>query len=265
MESNIVLPGGFVNNGKFVNKITIRETTGYEEDILSDSRKTDAKTLTVSPSNRITTILSRCTVAIDDLVCEKNRDGETADELYFTKFWSNALAGDRGFAVIALRSLSLGSEYYFDEICPVCKKETKNLKADLATLGVNQYFKGIDDREERLQQLSYKDKLPSGKVIQWKLMRAPEEAVLGGLRQSADFASELMALRMIAIDGVPASTKDLKKLSSRDRTFFRSQIVDKAEGGIDMEIDFSCVHCSVEIKHQLNIGHPSFFFPSVTS
>lgn len=276
MDETFSLPGGLVIDDKLETEIALREMTGFEEDILSDirtiqkSKGSREKRLKVSPTERITQILARCTVRIGDHLFEENRDPRpsaanrsTIHKL--TQVWHQALAGDRGFAVVQLRRLTQGDTYVFPFDCPACGKHHERTTVDLANLEVQEFF-SEDTREEAKQLLAQEYVLaitPSGKHVKWKPLGTRGEELLNSLEDDDNasmIASIALQTHIISVEE-DTSVEAVQILSSRDRAFLRS-LFESAEGGIDTSVDIVCEKCGVETKTKMNVGDTSFFFPS---
>lgn len=267
MPHKLFLPNAIKTpSGKLTKEVEIVPMTGREEDILQDQTMAPGGKgrLLKTASQRITEILSRCTVSMggDDGHQPETRpmgQDRKALPMYFAEAWKKAFANDRGFMVIRLRQASLGDEYVFDDTCPHCKKEIKGIKVDLANLEVT---------SKPLSEVSdeYKFELPgSGDVVLWRPLLGADEDTLEEIRKSrkADLPSALLYLRTININGTKPSDDVIKDLSSLDRRALQSEF-DAREGGIDTKIEVTCDNqdCQREFTRRMSVGHPSFFFPS---
>ena len=78
-----------------------------------------------------------------------------------------------------------------------------------------------------------------------------------------------MLTRIDKVDGIELdrnkNLKDalstLKGLRLSERNEIR-ELFKENEGTIDTEVDYECQHCGHEFKSELDVGQPSFFFPS---
>jgi hypothetical protein len=253
-------------DGIWTKEVELEETTGFEEDILADTRrvKQNAKGKKkgdpiVHPSARITEVLSRCTKRIGN--CSRP-DGKTRRELpeYFKETWAQAFTNDRAFALIRLRQLGLGDEYKFRTECPECGKELKPV-ARLDELTVNQ---------SPLELLSagggvFKGVLKSGKQISWKIPRGVDEAVIADVveERGAELMTALLAMCVVSLGGSVPTTYQLQELTSRERSEIRNRLNDDI-GGIETELDIECDGCGHAWKDHIQPTSPDFFFPSET-
>lgn len=285
METTLELPGGHrltedgqvPQNGTPAKRleriVTLREMTGEEEDILTDQQRAPGGrgVILKRGTQRISEILSHCTVSIGDI---KRPDGKTDEELpdYFVDHWKYALAGDRGFATVRLRQMTLGDEFIFSKTCPSCGKEIKRINVDLSTLEQSAYFEDVEDPEEK-QRLLLCDvhtvKLPrSGQEVRYRLMTGIEEDEFSQLNEQRPNSpvTSIIFIRIISIDGKPPTYKQVQKLKGGDRMFLRS-LFQKNEGGLKLRVPIICDNptCRAENTTVLEVASTDFFFPSETS
>jgi hypothetical protein len=294
VENLVKLPGGFQVGESFVREVEFREMTGEEEEIITDSRKAEGGKgkLQRGAIDRLTEILSRCTVRAGERLVEANRDVATCSSRHFWDVWTGALAGDRGVAIVRLRQLSLGPTYVFTEVCPACRRELRRVTYNLEEANVDPYFKWIEDdlrnemspdiltgeideeklrvaaderRIELLQRDTHDVKLASGAVVTYKLLRRIDEERIQDIpeKQPEAMMSAFIAAHIAAINGEPlTSLKDIrvKRMNLRDRDFLRD-FFDKAEGGLDTMIEIHCDNseCGHVFYRKLNVAKPSFF------
>lgn len=273
-----ILPHGVVfhdgGNRKLVKSFTLREITGYEEDILADQRRADGGKgkMLVSPSDRITAILSRCTVSIGDESHPENVDPSTSHKKYFEKIWKRATSGDRSFVLNCLRRMSIGDNFTFNTTCPECKAEIRRVSVDLSTLDVYPPFRNVhDDDADQLsakrEELALNDEhtvtLPSGKSVTYRLLKgSDEDRFMDEIDAHKEEQPTInLMFRLISVDGKPSTKDAVKSLKHRDRRFLTDHF-DTVEGGMDNEILIKCDECGHHHKQHLNFGQASFFFPS---
>jgi hypothetical protein len=286
MDGLIQLPGGFqVGEDGFAREVEFREMTGLEEEILIDQRRSDGgkgKSLK-SMSDRLTEILSRCTVRIGDKLCEDNKDPAKASQKPFWEQWSNSYLGDRTVSIVRLRQLSLGDIFAFRETCPACRKEIQRVEYDLNDVQVDPYFKWIErDLEEQglegeelaeaaearrvelFNQDEYEITLPKSRsVLKYRLLRRKDEDRIQTIaeKHSDSLMTALLSARLTAIDGSPiTSLRDvrIKRLTLSDRDFLRTHF-DEAEGGMDTQVIISCDSCNHQFQRKLDPSKPGFF------
>lgn len=253
-------------DGTWTKEVELEETTGFEEDILADTRRVKQAVKgkkkgapVVHPSERITEVLSRCTKRIGKCVRPDGKDRRALPD-YFKEAWAQAFTNDRAFALIRLRQLSLGDEYKFKVGCPSCGKELSPV-ADLGELVVN---------ESPLELLSgsggiFKDVLKSGKQVAWKIPRGVDEAVISDVveERGGELATALIALCLVSLGGSAPTSYQIQSLSSRERSEIRSKL-NEHTGGIETELDIECDGCGHAWKDHISPTSPDFFFPSET-
>lgn len=294
MDSAVIqLPGGFRVGDAFYREVEMREMSGAEEEIILDQRKSDGskgKSLKSFPQ-RITEALARCTVRVGDKFVETNRDPEKAQAKHFMDLWQNALAGDRGVALIRLRQMSLGNMFVFKEVCPNCRREIPRVSYDLSEVNIEPYFKNIEREvqmenpdatdeevtalaeERRAEKFTSEDTftltLPkSGTEITFRLLTGKDEDRLENLteRYGDALITALISLRLVTIDGqaIGGNLKHpkIKYLALNDREFLRHYF-DEAEGGVDTSVDIECDGCGATFTRRLQVMQPGFFIRSV--
>jgi hypothetical protein len=262
MAMVITLPNAIrQTDGKWVKEVEIDEMTGEEEDILADqTRKPGGKgILAKSSSQRMTEVLARCTVRVGEEVRPNGQTRDTAPR-YFEKHWEKAFIGDRGFATIRLRQYSHGNIYRFEDTCPSCGKQLKNVQVDLADLKVT-------DIPIELVKDMHPFTAPSGLRVEWRPFVGTDEGKVADIMRDrkSDFLSYLFMLRLATVNGEVPTVQSVKKLKSSDRRAIMEQF-DSIEGGIDTNVEIVCDSeaCDTEFTRKLAVGNPSFFFPSVT-
>lgn len=248
------------DSGEWVREIELAEMTGMEEDILADQTRLGGKGhFAKSVTQRMTEILSRCTVRLGSHARPEGKDRFTAP-LYFAKAWDNAYSNDRVYALMRLRQVSLGDKLVFPDTCPECKKEIKRVSVDLNDLEVQTI--DFNTACMRVRQV----KLPrSGDTVDWRPLTAQDEPVLEEIARDrkSDFLSAFIFQRIMLINGSapPKGVEYVKKMGQYDRRFLNSYF-DTAEGGIDTSIGVVCDSCATEFRRKVNVGDQSFFFPS---
>ena len=274
------LPNGIRDTkGNWTKEIEIDEMTGDEEDILTDQAREEGGTgmFKVSGPQRITSILSRCTIRIGD---DKRPEGNDRYKLpdYFRTAWDAGFSTDRVFSMVRLRQLSLGEIYRFDQNCPNCKREIKYVVIDLAKLSVTE--KKLED----VMELQRKVQLPrSQDVVVWKFLCGKDEDMVDAIMREhkSDFISVMLFRRIMGVypwdvatqsnssinpeSPVPGGLDYVKRMKSMDRRYMAQQF-DASEGGIDTDIVIICDNneCRHEFSTKLQVMGGSFFFPSAT-
>lgn len=235
------LPTGYIDETGALHKdIVVTEITGEEEDILASKK--------MPVHQRMETILQRCITSIGTI----QREGNTN--------WSRVIrdlhVSDRLFAIIKIRTVSIGAPFRFKTACMVCQEQFDQVVSlDDFRIG------GLKDPAAR----SWKGTLPrSGKAYTAKVQTGAEEAKLASIAKSDDMLSLAIVARLVELDGLqPVTLPMVKKLSLADREHLRTDFQSR-EGDIDNKVDVECPHCSANFKTEIDIATPSFFFPSVT-
>ena len=245
--------------GQWVKEIELEEMTGEDEDILADQTRGGKGKFVKSPGQRMTEILSRCTVRLGDLRRPEGKDRFNTPN-FFYKAWENAYTNDRSFALIRLRQVSLGDKMVFEETCPECRKDLSRVAVDLNDLRVQSSPLEVACQQQR------EIVLPKSKDrITWRPFTGKDDGLMEEISTSrkGDFLSAVLLARIVAVNGnAPKNGVDyVKRMSQLDRRFMMKYL-DEAEGGIDMTMTITCDSCSAEFERPLNVGHKSFFFPS---
>ena len=206
--------------------------TGAEEELLTNQRL-------IRSGDAVNSVLANCILRIGE-----NNDVTPKDVL-------DMLSGDRLFALVKLRQVSLGDEVELDLVCPNVACRAKNgVTVNIDDLSVTPYG------EER----EFVFGLPaSGAKVRFGYLDGHKEKRLAQLQEPS--ISSAMLIRIIDIDGNPPSKKALAEMSMRDRSSLRSDML-SVDGGIDTNIECDCDSCGTRIRTRLE-AEPSFLFPGV--
>ena len=210
------------------------EMTGVEEDLLTNRRL-------MRKGEGINQVLLNCTKRLGE-----NEEPKMKDVL-------DLLSGDRLFALVRLRQISLGDEVELELSCPnpVCGERTF-ITLDLNDLEVTPYG------EER----EFEFTLPgSHKVVKFGYLDGHKEKRLAALKEPTLTAA--MMIRIVEIDGEPPSKKALNEMTMGGRSALRKEML-RVDGGIDTQVDVPCDACGARIRTRLE-AEPGFLFPSVAS
>lgn len=236
------LPTGYLDaDGQIHKEAWVREMTGEEEDILT-ARK-------VKIHQRMNQILEKCVTQIGSF---RQADAN----------WPNVIKGltvsDRLFLMIKIRTVSLGHLFSFKVKCTddVCGKMSEQ------TVDLNEFkISGMPNPAERVFEI---DLPKSKKKAKLKIQTGADEARVANFVNMQNPMTIITMSRLVELDGKnKISIDDVKKLPSMDMDAIR-KAVKEHEGDIDNEIDVSCPHCGNEFKTDINVGSPTFFFPSAT-
>jgi hypothetical protein len=244
----VELPCGYLDSSGIVHRdLVVGEMTGYEEDLLAGKGP-------ILP--RLNQIIMNCT----------RRIGGFEDRSQIGAAVNGLTASDRMVAFLAIRRVSLGDFYDVKVQCPNpdCREDMR-YALNLADVEIH----AMEDPTQRV----FEHTLKSGRVVSWHIMSSTDEEWLTTkTKKSKDDVLTLgIMARVDEINGVPINReKDivgamalLKALPTRDRNDIRS-LFEKHEGHVDTNVDFSCPSCEHEWKAELNLGQPSFFFPSAS-
>jgi len=163
------------------------------------------------------------------------------------------LSGDRLFALVRLRQVSLGDEVELELACPNtgCGERTP-ITVNLGDIEATPYG------EER----EFEFTLPgSGRKVKFGYLDGHKEKRLAALKEPNLTAA--MMIRIVEIDGQPPSKKALNEMTMGDRSALRKEML-RVDGGIDTQVDVSCDACGTRIRTRLE-AEPAFLFPSVAS
>jgi hypothetical protein len=212
--------------------IELKEMTGSEEELLTNQRL-------IRNGESINQVLKNCTVRLGE-----NTEPSVSDIL-------DLLSGDRLFALVKLRQISLGDEVELELHCPNTACRMSNYTTvNLDDLKVSAYS---DDRE-------FSFTLPgSEKTIRFGLLDGHKEKRLAALREPN--ISSAMMIRLIEIDGKAPSKKVLAEMSMRDRSALRQEMA-RVDAGIDTSVEVECDGCGTRIRTRLE-SEAAFLFPGV--
>lgn len=235
------LPTGYLDEAGVLHRdVVVREITGVEEDLLG-SRKMPIHV-------RMEKIIQNCTESIGTL-SEKNSAN-----------WSRIIKGlpvsDRLFLLLKIRTVSIGAPFKFKTQCTSCG-EVSDQVVSLDDFKIS----GLPDPSVR----HWKGVLPrSKKPYTAKVQTGFEEEKIASLSTSEDMLTLAIIARLVDFDGEqPVKLASIKHLTMADRDYLRNDFKSH-EGNVDNEVDVVCPKCDVEFKTAIDIGTPSFFFPSVT-
>ena len=230
------LPCGYLNPaGELHTEIEVREISGYEEDALASEQ--------IQPWKKLDMLISGCI----------KRIGKYTDKGSLSAIPLDLPIGDRVFAMMAIRRVSVGDPFPFEEECP--KGHLDFYTLDLSDLTV----KKMPDPYKRI----YDDILPSGKSVRWHIMTGRDEQRVSQLADKFenDKVSLQIGARLELLDEKPVELNDVKALSMKDRNHLRD-VFDEMEGGVETNMPLYCRKCRRDFDRELDISKRGFFFPS---
>ena len=187
-------------------ELELREMTGAEEELLTNQRL-------IRSGEAINQLLRNCFVRLGE-----KTDPDLSEVM-------NLLSGDRLFALVRLRQISLGDEVELELSCPnsACRM-TNFVTVNLEDLKVTPYG------EER----EFVFKLPgSKKTVRFGYLDGHKEKRLASLAE----------------------------MSMRDRNALRQEM-SRVDAGIDTSVETDCDGCGTKIRTRLE-AEPAFLFPGV--
>jgi hypothetical protein len=228
-------------------KIEVRSLTGRESKILSDR---DA----IKGGVFLDKILNACTVSVLD-------HGPYAATSQFD--WAKALVGDRFYALLQIRVLSLGEAYAFKLQCKEesCRKQWEielNLVSELpvqrlsddgrALFAAGNVFSTVDD---------------NGKTVRYRLPIGQDEQIAAKAAGFDGAFIQAMRQRIISIDGEQDVRVYLEKCEWK-ALLALLEAFDEHNCGVKTDIEVECPTCGAIQELQLPFGR-GFFVPSMKS
>lgn len=228
------LPCGYLApDGSLVTEARVREIQGTEEDLLAARN--------ISGGKKLTQLIGNC---LEQL-------GPMTDKPFLTRIAQELTVGDRTFLTLAIRRVTLGDVFPYEDQCPECKVKTV-FSIDLSTLDV----KKMPDPKQRVFDVA----LPSGRSARYHVMTGKDEEQLSKV-DIRDRLSAAILVRLDLLEGMPVTLDIVKGLGMRDRQFLREQFEDN-EGGVDSSLELDCPNCGITFDSELDPGQTGFFFPS---
>lgn len=183
---------------------------------------------------------------------------------------------DRFAILLAIRTLSYGSEYEALLKCPHCNGQFKHLMDIQNELEI--HFMGETDDGVEIPEFGepFLLTLPSsGTIIKFRLLRGKDESAIAKLAkrmrlQSADPSDpsyiHRMALQLVEVDGKPVdlaeATKFVSTMTARDSRAFQLE-TERVERGIDTTLHVTCTNpaCGADFDADMPLT-AEFFRPS---
>jgi hypothetical protein len=215
-------------------EIVLREMTGVEEEILTNQRL-------IRSGDAVNQVLRNCIVKLGD------KDTPSLEDVL------SMLSGDRLFALVRLRQVSLGDDIDLELVCPnqICRKPCI-VHVNIEDLEVSYY----GERRE------FEFKLPgSGSIVRFGYLDGNKEKRLSALQEPT--ISSAMLIRIIDIDGKSPDKKTVSAMSLRDRTALRGEMA-RVDGGIDTVVDTECEAVGLGFEHVWRV-RALFYSPDIAS
>ncbi len=213
-------------------EIELREMTGAEEELLTNQRL-------IRQGESVNQVLRNCILRIGEKAAPAMQD------------ILDLLSGDRLFALVRLRQISLGDEVNLELTCtnPACR-EANHVTINLDELEVTSFGEARE----------FEFVLPSsGRTVRFGYLDGQKEKRLAALKEPN--ISSAMLIRILELDGKPPSKKALAEMSLRDRNALRQEMT-RVDAGIDTAIEVACEGCGALLRTRLE-AEPAFLFPAV--
>lgn len=248
------LPRGLLVRGKdgdadvLYNKATIREMSGYEEDIIANEKMTF--------THRMHALVGNCLLSLSD-----GGSNEITSSKILLKATDDLLMSDLLVCVFKIREVTVGSEVRQKVTCPECTTDEGKPFIWTAILNLSE-FGGIPvegDPYEDTREFT----TSRGTKIRWKMMTGAMEKNTEKTKNPSKAATLALLNRVISVNDEDASVSLLQSLFSVERQEIRDAF--DVEGGIETDFECVCRNCGSEFKTQLEIGGAGFFFRSAHS
>lgn len=213
-------------------EIELKEMTGAEEEILTNQRLIkNGEAINLVLRNTILRLGEKEKPSLEDIL--------------------SLLSGDRLFALVKLRQISLGEEVKLELTCNNHSCRAVNYTAiNLDELPVIPYT----------EQREFEFILPgSGQLVRYTHLNGQMEKRLAALPDPN--ISSAMLIRILEIDGQAPNKKSLAEMSMRDRSALRQQMAE-SDAGIDTVVEVICEECGSRIRTRLE-AELAFLFPGV--
>jgi len=222
----VILPGGFIENGEVIKTAEVRELTGIDEEAIAKA-STTGKALNV--------LLQRGLVKLGS----KEATIEDLDKL---------LSGDRDAILIGVRRITFGETLDLSIVCGNCA-ESQDISIDLATdVPVKELNDSVADRTWRIEtKKGYVTvTLPTG-LIQKKLLENAEKT-------SAEINTLLLSGCVLSVNDEPSmGASTVLNLSMSDRTKIIEEILNRNPGPRLGEVKKTCKACGEFISLPLSL------------
>lgn len=247
-RGEFVLPLGYVDStGGVHNRITLREMSGVEDDIMGDDD--------IPFGERATEVLSLCCTKLGEITDADTIKDAIGDTL---KAGLPLTEQDRKAALIFLRRTSVGDAYRFNRTCPRCGTPAKGRRTNLSTLKIAP----VEDPTKRCVKVT----LPrSGKTATMSMLTAGRASQIAALRPKGNEVKTMAILgRVDTLDGdqLPNSRDGfalIQALPQADRNHLR-HVWNAMEANVEDEIEVDCKAplCGTSWSFQLDVGQ--YFF-----
>lgn len=202
--------------------VTVREMTGYEEDILTNRKHARSR-------KSMDLVMQACIESLNGKA--KVTENDVLD------LWS----GDRMFILYMIRKLSYGAKFNLPITCPECR-ETTRVQGDMdKDLSVINYPDGAKDIFEFTMP-------KSGDKIIFKHMDGHQERRV--MKMENPSMTDLLGMQIASVNGQSLARPMMLKWSAGDRTALRDEMA-RVAGGIDLAEELYCGRCGAPIPARL--------------
>ena len=233
-----------------LNVITLRELSGWEEEILVDDK--------IGVSRRLNQVVRRTITSISN-------DNKTIDDpaLFKGVMASHPFGlslGDSLTLFFRLREVTIGDEFRQTVECPSCKDDDGRPFSwtHIGSLTDLEIRPCAGNPAEFRRQFT----TSRGNVVEWEMLTAQKEEEYDRKKISKDKATLPLSMRIVKLNGESPTKNKLKDLPYVERVEIRKRFDE--EGGVNTRLEMECRRCGHEFKVTLDIGGESFFDPSAT-
>lgn len=245
-----------------LNRVTMREMAGREEDLIADERMTTTQ--------RLHAVVANCVVSLS------NDEGrEVLDEKILRACTRKMLMSDIVVCLFRLREVTVGDEMRIKAQC-TCSDNYGAPFSQTHILSMKE-FDVVESKGNPKIRVREFTTSHGQKAISWEMMsgemelrldserqrkpkkRAEREAV-GVEAKDGQKATQALLARVRTIDGVPATVEGLRDLPFRDRQEIRRRFDE--EGGINTDVSVVCRNCGREYEVSIGMAASDFFIHS---
>jgi hypothetical protein len=179
--------------------------------------------------------------------------------------WDKVLQGDRFYALLRIRALSLGNDYAF---AVVCQNEACRHRFEWEIALDDLPVRMLPETSQQCFQAGnrFEAYLPCAQTRVWfRLAVGADEKRFARIRQASPDSiwSASLALRVIEVEGFKDSQKRrfLEELELADAEFLRTEF-ERVDGGVETSIEVECPECLMTQDIDLPFDHRFFLASS---
>lgn len=251
-----VLPTGVVirdakGGAHLLSKIKLKEISGAEEDVIANDK--------MGFTARMLDVVAGCTESLSD------DDGNVMDDpKRISKLVRRFAIGDLTACLFYIRIISVGTEYRQLVTCPYPKCDAGNGRPYSWTARFDLFndFPVKKCKQDPMKDVhEYTSK--RGTQVTWRYMTGEARLKFESNATTRERATAALMMRVVTVNGEPATSDNLRSLGMMDRKEIRDYMVEQ-EGGIDTTVEAECKNCGHIFKNELEMAGFSFFVPSET-